>query len=242
MNRQKFVTFVFTMAVWGALLAASPVAQAGPPLICHRIDIGQAKSLPWTSDTWHLSGKESYDLNRLVEDTATLLVPGVPVLVRMETLRRATLYAQKDPEVSKKLLWKLRSRALEAEGKGHPDALAWFDLGYLVECYKQANWDYVRLPSGGQEKRTKPNPAMNMNGYAWVSKALSMRGNDPEMEFAAALITLEGPPEQHRQHVQKALAGAKSNPLLAANLKGRFIGENSPTMAELLDKKETAKK
>jgi hypothetical protein len=135
-----------------------------------------------------------------------------------------------------------KSRVLEAEGKGQPDALAWFDLGYLIECYKQASWDYVRLPSGAQEKRIKPNPAMNMDGYTWVSKAISMRGNDPEMEFAAALITLDGPHAQHQEHVQRALAGAKSDGLLAANLKARFIGENGATIAQLLDKKETAKK
>ncbi len=242
MNCRKLIGFAFSLAGLAVLLGIPRTAQAGPPLICHPIDIGDAKSLPWPSGSWKLSGKENYDLTRLVEDITALLTPSMPALVRMETLRRATLYAQKDPQVSKELLWRLRERALEAEGRGQPDALDWFDLGYLVECYKQASWDYVRLPSGSQEKRIKPNPAMNMDGYAWVSKAISLRGNDPEMEFAAALITLDGPQAQHRKHVQRALAGAKSDALLAANLKTHFIGESSATMAELLNKQETVKK
>jgi len=56
------------------------------------------------------------------------------------------------------------------------------------------------------------------------------------MEFAAALITLSGPQDEHRQHAQKAIAGAKSDPLLAQNLASHFIGPQSETMSQLLAK------
>jgi hypothetical protein len=97
--------------------------------------------------------------------------------------------------------------------------MAWFDVGYLAEAYKQ--W----MGKG------EPNPAAGLDGYALVKKALSLRGQDSEMEFAAALITLRGPEDAHRDHARKAMAGAKSDPFLARNLSSNF---NHQTIAELL--------
>ena len=58
-----------------------------------------------------------------------------------------------------------------------------------------------------------------------VRKAISLRGSDPEMEFAAALITLPSPDSVHRNHVQKAMEGAKNDSLLAQNLASTFNNE-----------------
>ena len=148
----------------------------------------------------------------------------------METLRRATLYARKDPQAAKELLTKLYTRATAAEFAGHSDALAWFDAGYFAETYNQ--W------IGKQEN----NPATELDGYAWVQKAIALHGEDPQMEFAAALITLSGPADKHRHHVEKALAGAKSDPLLAQNLSVRFMGNQTPTIAEILSSNSAIKK
>src|SRR5580698_8246997 len=109
------------------LLCFANVALAGPPLICHTIEIGDAKSLPWISHGWNLSGGENYDTKNLVHDTLEILSPQTTVLVRMETLRRATLYARRDPAAAKELLAKLYDRATSAESSGHAEALAWFD-------------------------------------------------------------------------------------------------------------------
>jgi hypothetical protein len=140
------------------------------------------------------------------------------VLVRMETLRRATLYARQDPQVAKELLTRLHARATNA-GVDNIGALAWFDVGYLSEAYKQ--W----------MGKDEPNPAAGLDGYSWVKKAINMRGQDPEMEFAAAIITLTGLDSDHRDHVQKAITGAKSDPLLAQNLTSLF---NRQTAAAVL--------
>ena len=226
----------FAIALIAALLCFAAVARAGPPLICHAIEIGNAKSLPWTSHNWNLSGGETYDTKNLVRDTLDILGPNIPVLVRMETLRRATLYAGKDPVAAKELLAKLHARATAAESSGHPDALAWFDVGYLAEAYKQwIGQTWMRVSKDEQ------NPAAGVDGYAFVKKALALRGpsqhgNDAQMEFAAALITLSGPRDAHREHAQKAIAGAKSDPLLAQNLASRFTGPQSETISELLAK------
>ncbi len=221
------------------MLSFAVIAQAGPPLICHTIEIGQAKSLPWISHNWNLSGGENYDTKNLARDTLEILAPDTPVLVRMETLRRATLYARKDPIAAKELLARLHARATSAESTGHPDALAWFDVGYLAETYKQ--WLGQNLPHMTDSMRMDPNPAAAVDGYALVKKALALRGtalhgDDPQMEFAAALITLSGPQDEHRQHAQKAIAGAKTDSLLAQNLATHFMGQQSQTVSELLAK------
>jgi hypothetical protein len=192
-------------------------ALAGPPLICHPIEIGQAKSLPWVD--WTHKGNSDYDLKNLTRDTLAILDSNTPVLVRMETLRRATIYARQDPQVAKELITRLQARAANSEAAGHSDAMAWFDVGYLAEAYKQ--W----------MGRGEPNPAAGMDGYALVEKAISLRGQDSEMEFAAALITLRGPDGDHQDHARKAMAGAKNDPLLAQNLGSNF---NHQTIAELL--------
>jgi hypothetical protein len=224
----------YAVALVAAVLGVTSIAQAGPPLICHTIEIGQAKSLPWDSHSWNLSGSENYDVKNLVRDTLDILSPDTPVLVRMETLRRATLYARMDPTVAKELIARLHARATAAESSGHPDALAWFDAGYLAETYKQ--WIGKNLPHMTDGMRMDPNPAAGVDGYALVKKAITLRGADPQMEFAAALMTLSGPQEEHRQHAQKAIAGAKSDALLAQNLATPFLGQQSQTVSAMLAK------
>ena len=209
------------LGVPALLLVLAIAAQAGPLLICHPIEIGQAKSLPWTSNNWNLSGNEKYDLKRLVPDALAILDSNTRVLVRMETLRRATLYARKNPQVAKELLSRLHARATSAETAGHPDALAWFDAGYLAESYKQ--WI----------GKDQPNPAAGIAGYAWVKRAISLRGKDPQIEFAAALITIGGPAKDCQKHAQKAIAGAKTDPLLAQNLATHFMGKQGKTVSEM---------
>jgi hypothetical protein len=203
-----------TITVAAIVVGFTTYAQAGPPLICHRIEIGQASSLPLLD--WNRKDTAGYDLKNLTRDTLALLDSDPSVLVRMETLRRATIYARHDPQVAKELLTRLQARA-ESNSTGHSAALAWFDVGYLSEAYKQ--WI----------GKDVPNPAAGLDEYGWVKKAISLRGEDPEMEFAAALITLNGPESDHREHTQKAIAGAKSDPLLARNLSldlhGRTIAE-----------------
>lgn len=221
----------FPIALVSALLSLANFAEAGPPLICHAFEIGQAKSLPWISHNWNLTGGENYDTKNLVRDTLEILGPHTPVLVRIETLRRATLYARKDPVTAKELLARLHARATSAESSGHPDALAWFDVGYLAETYKQwIGQPWMRVSKDEQ------NPAAGVDGYAMVKKALALRGPDPQMEFAAALVALSGPAEEYRQHARKAIAGAKSDPLLAQNLRTHFMGDQSQTRSEILAK------
>jgi hypothetical protein len=226
--------FRSTKKIAAALLAAlflfASSALAGPPLLCHSFDIGDAKSLPWISHDWNLNGRESYNVSNLVSDTVALLDADSTVLVHMETLRRATLYAQKDPIVAKRLFITLVSRSDKAAQTSNA-ALASFDAGYLAETFKQ----YELI------SKSVNDPAHNVDGYALIKKAIQLRGNDPQMEFAAALVTLSGPAADHADHAQKALAGAKSDALLAHNLSTHFMSPQSETMTEMITRNSNVK-
>lgn len=75
---------------------------------------------------------------------------------------------------------------------------------------------------GGANHGDWANPAAGLDGYAWVKKAIGMRGRDAEMEFAAALIATENSKQDYQEHVAKAKAGMKQDPLLAQNVTSHF--------------------
>lgn len=197
-----------------ALLITSAVpALAGPPLICRPFDIGTARSLPFGAPGrgWQALDA-SYDRSRLVEDTLALLTPATPVLVRMETLRRATAYAATDRALGERLLAAVRARATTTPTTP-AEGLALFDLGYLIETYRQIQ-DHEPALQG---------VAGQTDGYALVRRALMLHPEDAAMELAAALIT-NGPgnPAAHAAHLRKARMSARSDALVARNLATRF--------------------
>jgi hypothetical protein len=216
------------MAAALALLLA-PVAMAGPPLICFPFDIGGAKSLPWVPGKGIGSPERGYDIRQLAEDTIRLLGENTPVIVRMETLRRAALYTDKDAGAGRQLLERLKARA--AGGKAGRDALALFDYGYFMETISQLKGEqaYAAGVAGTQE------------GYAQVREAIQLRGKDPEMEFAAAVITLWPKQPQHEEHLRNAVAGARNDALLAGNLLSHFPALGS-TLADLRNTKMASSK
>ncbi len=191
-------------------------ALAGPPLICHPFDIGTAKSLPFgdTQNGW--SGWQatlpSYDRSKLVDDTLALLTPKTPVIVRMETLRRASAYSVDDKAIATRLLSALEARTTKTP-KTPAEGLASFDYGYLVETYRQL----------GQRGVTVKATIDGVDGYALVKAAMAQMPNDAGIQFAAALIT-ESPATraQHTAHLQKAREMAKSDALVARNVATHF--------------------
>lgn len=228
----KFTPRLFLSAGLTTLLSLSlfsVATLAGPPLICHPFEIDGANSLPWISHDWKLTGAENYDTIKLAANTLEILSSSQNVLVHMETLRRATLYAKSDPIAAKQLLTMIVSGSKSPKVDKQTEALRLFDAGYLAETYKQ--W------LGEQS-----NPAHGLDGYALVKEAIHLRGgSDPQMEFAAALIGLNGPAPDQREFAEKAIAGATKDPLLARNLATHFLGANSETMAEMISRTKLAK-
>jgi hypothetical protein len=218
----------FTAALLFTLSLFATSALAGPPLLCHTFDIGDAKSLPWIGHDWKLTGSETYNTNNLPADTISILDGDATVLVHMETLRRAALYGQKNPQALKQLLVRLVGRS---DAGGKDGAMASFDLGYFVATVNQVQAVYKDFA----------NPVRTLDANALVKKAIQLRGNDPQMEFAAALVTMDGPADEHNAHAQKALLGAKSDALLARNLDGHFMNPQSETMSQMITRNGNVK-
>lgn len=191
-------------ATTAAVLLARP-ALAGPPLLCFPFEIGNAKTLPIGTGGWHAVDPR-YDSSHLIEDTLAFLTPQTPIVVRMETLRRATLYAAKDRQLADALLTRLQDRATVPDANA---ALAVFDFGYLAETYKQADFLF-----GGPMKT-----AQGIDGYNLVMKASAMRG-DPAMQFALAVITRGNTKTAgaYRTHLAEMIKAAATDPSIQANL------------------------
>jgi hypothetical protein len=179
--------FSWNLLAVGALLAAAQ-AWAGPPLICHPIGIGNARSLPWTNNTSWEGADPSYNVSRLSEDTLALLTPDTPLQVRMETLRRAAIYAAREARLADELTARLLARTLDAEAAGKSDPIAWFDAGYFVETVRQATvvyrHDMLRPAERAAWKLRGESPGLD--GYAWVRKAIRLGGKN--MEHAMSLM------------------------------------------------------
>jgi hypothetical protein len=195
-------------------LLTSNTALAGTPLICHPYTIGSAKSLPGSDGDWK-GVNPNYDRTHLVRDTLALLTPETPVIVRMETLRRAAIYAtagmrgwsgagfnDEDRANTAALLEKLQARSNTVTGPER--ALALFDVGFFTETLRHTGVD------------------KSLNGYDVLVKARELRGPDPEMEFALALASSWPKQKQHQEHLSRARAGAKQGSLLASNLETHF--------------------
>jgi len=158
----------------GLMLAA--VAFGGPPLICERISIGTAKSLPWQAEVNGWAGTlPGYDRKNLTEDTLALLVPGTPLPVRMETMRRAAIYAAQDPRKAEEIALRLTARVLDGGGA---DSLAWFDAGYFVETVRQAAliYKFDMLSAKEKENWKVRSGIAGLDGKKWVERAMAMGG------------------------------------------------------------------
>lgn len=208
----RSASFAFILAIAFGL----PAARAGQPLICHPYAIGDAACLPG-SDHGPKGTDPNYDRTRLTADTLVLLTPNQPILARMETLRRAAIYATadlrgwakgshytgEDQRIARELAAALEQRVQAATDDDR--ALALFDAGFFAETLRQTGLD----------------PALD--GYRRLLAATELRRGDPEIEFALALATAYPRRPEHAGHVARARLGAAKKPLLAANL-GLFFG------------------
>lgn len=125
-------------------------------------------------------------------------------------MRRATIYAMRDPQIAQQLLKTVMARALDTT----TDSRAWFDAGYLIESYRQA----IHLRGNGKPELrawAAVDETIRVDGCNWVKKAMAMTAPSAEMEFAASLMT-QGPVAS--AHRAKAVAAAPKGSLVARNI------------------------
>jgi hypothetical protein len=181
---------IATLALGALTLAATP-ALAGPPFICHAFELSGSPSLPWGTASaagWN-NPDPGYDVTRLTADVTRLLTPAMPVSARMETLRRATIYASRDRALADTLL-----KTLEARARANPtDANALFDAGFLTEAYRQASrvyeWDML---AGRAREQWTIRAAPVGDGARLIDAAVAL--NSPqaaEMRRARSMLALK---------------------------------------------------
>jgi hypothetical protein len=216
MSKSPCLKSLVVLAGLAVVLAARP-ALAGPPLLCHPFEIGGAASLPWSAGSGWQNADAAYPLTRLVSDTQSLLTPSTPVVVRMETLRRAAIYAARDPQVAVQLFKALMTRMDGAGASGRAAALARLDAAYLVGALDELS-RLSQSPEFAPRAPALRAIVQNTDAYTLAAKALSLQPGDPAMEFATALIASDRHREAYAQHAEKARAGAAQDALLARNI------------------------
>jgi hypothetical protein len=195
------------------VFAVAAPALAGPPLLCHPFDIGTAKSLPWDGTTSWFQGRADYPVKQLVTDTEAILQPATPVVVRMETLRRAAIYASQDPAIASALVDRLTAKARSSSA----DPLAALDAAYAIEALHQI----AMLEQVGQFRDRVAGVKQALRGHdaaPLVEQAAAARTGDPAVAFAAALITMGKDPQAYGAYAARARAGASQDALVARNI------------------------
>ena len=159
--------------------------------------------------------RSDYDITRVVADTEALLTPAMPTLARMETLRRAVLYASRNRAVAKRLLGALILRAHAADRAGATSALAVFDAGYAVEAIREIELLGHHMSDLADRGRALAGLTGSLDGRSMLQRSAALRPDDAAIAFALALIS-ETPDRQ--PHLLKARAGATQDRLLATNM------------------------
>ncbi len=119
---------------------------------------------------WH--DEADYKLENLVADTEALLTPSTPVLVRMETLRRAR-YLREHGCAGREAAADQphRARVDASESGGRPDALALLDAAYVAEAFRE-----IVEPGGPEFAGRAPGVRAaigNADGYALISRSIA---------------------------------------------------------------------
>ena len=207
---RRSILLMTLLAVGGASILA-----VDAPLLFAMFDIGSAQSLPWGATDNFIGISDDYDVHRVVADTQALLIAETPTIVRMETLRRAAVYASRDRRVAEQLVAFVTGRIASVPRPGYQDALAIFDAGYVIEVLKELEefapgskvfWRFDRAIVG----LTRP-----YDSRALLEQSATMRPHDGAMQLAAALVL---PATEAEPYLSRARASAVGDALLANNL------------------------
>lgn len=195
------------MKILTLLMISAATVLAGPPLVCHPVHIGDAKSLPWRNVNGWNGTDPSYDVTKLSTDTLTLLTPSAALPLRMETLRRAAIYSAKSQALAAQLTSQLLARVADWEAAGKPSANAWFDAGYFVESLRQVGFIYrwEMLTPAEKAQWQLRGEDVSLDGKPWIEKAIRMNGKGMEV----VLVKIEEYRQADLKRKREKLVSAK---------------------------------
>lgn len=189
------LTRTIALALVTSLLLIAPTrVDAGAPCVCWEVAVGEAPVLD-------VKGRGLADLD-LAAALLKSLDNQLPVLARMENLRRSALALQGNSAAANYILARLQARVLHAEtGKAQDRATLWFDAGYAVACFNQAGQIH------------------DIDGYRWIARAITLSGGNGAMHYGAALAVLMPHPDHgmFKHHLRQMKAAAAKDTLLAKN-------------------------
>ena len=149
------------------------------------------------------------------------------MLEHMETLHRTAVYAATDDAAAGRLFEALRARLAPA-GDARAQVLARFDLGYEAEAYRQALFAARYMSAGSPAHGIE----VGEDGYQLVHEALAVLRPNPELEYAAALVSLDHKNARPlaQKHFQIATQEAAGDSDLAQTLAAhaRLWGDAAP--------------
>jgi hypothetical protein len=206
----------------GLTFDARPLEAGRATALIFPFDIADAPSLPWSGGA--CCGRPDYDVTRLVSDTEALLIPTTPIVVRLETLRRAVIYASSDRRLAAELLTRFTQR-MRPEARGAtPAAIVVLDAAFVIEAIRQIE-EHPDSPFTQQSRQVR-GLVRGSDGYALLRAAVPNRSNDPEFEFAAALIAgaTDVGQTEFVNRASTAEAWTNRDPLLARNVQ-RIYGK-----------------
>lgn len=205
-------TWKMTLA---ALLVAAAPALAGPPMICMEFQCDEV-AIPLGDNS--LQPKKGFNTRKLPERTADALDKADSVIERMETIRRAAIYAARangsTEDVFNALAWRALNAEVSGDTRAYADAL--FDAGYFA----------ATMANFGEKIDGSPAASQGLAGYAWITRAIELSDDDASMHFAASLAThpvmRSSKRDLFEHHVAMASLGIETDPVLARNLQAHM--------------------
>lgn len=218
---------------------------AGPPAACFQFDIGNMKSLPWRAASSEAGTAEpfalfpTYSEKNLMDDTIQILDGSTDILLHIETLRRAAIYAAhfdgkpskgREGSVSARLAVFIMNRSLLQIARNGGHAAAWVDAGFALTAIQQMSPGFARLEARGP----------------YFSKATTLAPGDPAVHLACAAGLLENPEGPGwKTHAENAflLADTGSHVFRSAETFGmHYLGKERMEQLYLLRKQAGVKK
>ena len=152
------------------------------------------------------------DLHDLIQERFGV---DTPVIVRMETLRRAAIYASRDRHVAERLVALVIGRIASVSRPGYPDAMAFFDAAYVIEVLKELQDFAPGSKVFWARDRAIVAIIRSYDARALMEQSAALRPKDGAIQLALALLL---PPDEAEPHLRRARVIANGDEVLANNL------------------------